>query len=386
MRLRSIAGDLQWSEREFNEMMRRANAAGQTLRDWMVSRLFGDLAQEEENGIENGEPAVAAEAIEIIDIQPAPEPPPVQMIPQKGKRGPRRNYAFDGPTGIDAILDLAERYRVARDEIIVQANGADRGVSYNKLISAWYIANGLGKDTVSQQVRSHLLNASRNLDQIKDWLSTIPDGRLRPDISMGELMYAFENRKFDLSTTPREPTLIKAPRPDDAPAETEEAADEPFATPFVAADSADEPTALIWDVDRRKFVRKPIDEIATVVANTFNDEPEPEPEPTENAGEVGDFSGLALDELGSDQARTLRRFTERLFMQTANPTEYLPQKTLANVISRIKGPNERGETPSTARALIRLGVIKGGSGCYKLMPNFIARLDEVQRWGAAINA
>jgi hypothetical protein len=393
MRLRLLRAEIEFSEREISAMDAAANTAGISLSEWMRGRLFSQggaaialatavaVEPEAELPIETPAPEAPAPEPVIEPIAAAPPPPP----PQKRKFVKVIGTPFSGPVGLEPILELAAIIRQARERIIQESHGADRGMTYNRKMSEFYHQSRLTEDHIAKPALRDIVVVSRNIEDIRAWSEALPPrDRLPDNIAVATLknLYEKRDRKADqarrlkikrLAETETELRQAPAPEPvEAAEPETSDQAPETVEAPPVAPEQPMGPLAPVWAGGKFRMAQIPG---VTGAASPIEDQVKARlPEP-------GDFKQVKLADLPHAEARALRRFTEKLLMQDAKPTEdSWTEKKLAAILTKIKSPNERGDTPPTARALIELGVLRGSSGAYRLAPEYLARVDEVDKW------
>jgi hypothetical protein len=90
------------------------------------------------------------------------------------------------------------------------------------------------------------------------------------------------------------------------------------------------------------------------------------------------FTKVSFQDLNAYDARVLRRFAAQV-VNHGGASETLMDEKIATIIRNIRG-QESGNNPPCVDALRRMGVLVGGSGTYRLRPEFIQRFSEVRIW------
>lgn len=261
----------------------------------------------------------------------------------KEKSQPKKpRSSYETPRGLNNILNMAAKFMVVRARVL-QMTGQTKpyGGLYGRTLQKFLEDENI---VLNPAHRAELATIAKNLEQIRPWALANRD--LLENLSMSGLIYNWHKwKKRGSKPTP-------APKPVLAKPELRKAAPVDTSTTLAFKDG--------------KLQRLPTEEVI---------QPSPtgkvvmEEKQTDTPITYGSFWDVDIENLNAYDKRVLRRFTDVLLnMGLVEPD--LSEAKIAGAIRDIKG-KEGGDTPPCAAALVRLGVISGGSGVYKLRPEYV---------------
>jgi hypothetical protein len=321
---------------------------------------------------------VAAPVAEATPEPPAPPPPaPPEPEPesappaQKQKRTRQTHPPGIVPRGFEPIMQLAEKIVAARKQIAEQT-GATSGYQYNMKMREWYTANGLADLAV--HFRQQFGDIGRNATIIRKWATRQPAGSIADDILPYTLLKQFENTateadvaavagEEETESEPAEPATDTAPDGEGAPED---------------APPSDETLIVVGGKLQRTSLSGYLAGNGNGAANGSTPANVELRKPQPGSLTVRNFDEVALEQLNPYDSRCVRRFTERI-VNLGGATVPLSEADIALAIRKIRG-NESGDNPPTAMCLMRLGVIGGASGAFRLRPEYVNRFDNVRSW------
>jgi hypothetical protein len=326
--------ELTFDEGEFTYLVQNASQAGMSVPAWIKSRL--------------GQTPDAAK-LATINIVPA-EPSGESAIKTKRKYKKRGTVESPHePVGFDAIVRLANKLVAARKQA-VKASGSTKGIKYNRAITQWYADNNYAN--IASSVRAALGQVATHLDGIREWHRHLPDNYLPDHIGPGGLIYYYTKKAIPPAT----PKLVAPPTPK-----------------LRKAESLGVDKTIAYRDGRLRTV--PISEVlhtnGSVVATIDEKAKLPAYE---------SFNQVDFDNLITSDKRVLKLFARRLLTQEqGNISENLPARDIASVLRKIRG-QETGDNPPSVQTLLRIGVLWGKSGDFKLRREFVARMPDVKQW------
>lgn len=339
---------LSLSESESTAVAVAAFYAKVPLLEWVKARLLDAAQAQQAPAPETTVAPVAvaqppirepAPAPEPVAAEPAPDPanaaepetPESAEAPEKKRRSRIEYPPGSLPEGFEAIMGLAEKLAEERQRVIDNI-GSAKGYSYNRAMAAWYEQH---MPNISTSLR-HLLGVlGTNAKDVRAWYERQAPGAIADDIQTFALHRMWSSASPDETVVFRDNKLQRVP------------VSEAFGTG--AAGSADKDT----DADQ--------DQIG-------------QPSKTQ----YPHFGMVDLDKLEPYERRAVRRFTERI-SNLGGASTTMPEDKIALAIRKIRG-KEEGDNPEIANALIRLGVMVGSSGAYRLRSEYVERYPLVSKW------
>lgn len=311
---------------------------------------------------------------------PAPEPEPEPEPPaQKQKRTRQTSPPGVVPRGFEPIMQMAEKIIAARKNV-AEKTGTTSGYSYNMAMREWYQNSGLADLAV--HFRSQIGTIGQNAAAIRKWAARQPAGTIAADILPYTLLKLFEDTATDVDLA-----AVAGELEDDAEPSgpTETAPTEPSSAEPATAEAAS-PSDETLIVEGGKIRRGSLSAYLNGRPNgASNGGAAAEPSVDLRKGSSGsvsvrNFTEVSLDELNPYDARVVRRFTERI-VNLGGAGVPLSEADIALAIRKIRG-NESGDNPPCAMCLMRLGVIGGASGAFRLRPEYVGRFDDVRAWAS----
>jgi hypothetical protein len=333
--------ELSFTENEFSKVALDAGKSGMSIPVWIRSCL---------------------EMAPIVEKKPSPviEQDSTTQIEhkQKAKRKYTRHTTGNGPMGYDAIIKAAEKIAVGKSLILKQTKVIKPlGATYNKAMSRWYKENGF--DKINTSMRSALSHIADRLEEIREWHRHLPSTYLSEKIGPAGVLYYYNNLQKKIPKA----SSVRIARPAPQLRKREEVK-----------------TTLLWRDG--KLQTAPVDEVINPVIK--NGEAIATVDVAIKQKIYPDFVAVGeFDELDAYDKRVLKLFTKRLTTHERGGggiSETIAQRDIAAVLRKIRNSQESGNNSPSAEALVRLGVLWGKSGDYRLRKEYIERFPYVRRW------
>lgn len=266
----------------------------------------------------------------VAEPEPAPPPPPAQPpAPVEAKRQRKTTSSDLVPSGFEPILDMAEKIHAGRMEV-QQKTRAKAGAQYNRAMGDWYLHHGFGELPI--HVRQHFIEIGQNAAQIRHWYNSVPPGTV-PDAV----------RPYALIKLWKEVPAGSKPQ-----------------------------TTIVFQ--RNRISRVPVGEaFGPATPPAANGVAEPE-SVTPEEPRFESFAQVDLDKLGDADRRAVRRFTEKV-IDLGGPKD-LTQDKIALAVRNIRG-KDTSDMPKIAQDLLRLGVLRGSSGDFRIRREYADRFTDI---------